>query len=228
MDSRLKTKIVAAAAAAVAVAGGGVAIAATQLGSPSAESQAVINDAAGQLGVEPSKLSDALKKALENRVDAAMKDGRLTRAQGDALKQRIEAGGVPLFGVPLLGFPFRAHFRDHFRHLEAAASYLGLTDDQLRAELAARKTLAQIARAHDKSVDGLVDAMTAEATKRLDQAVAAGRLTKAQRDDIAAELKQHLTAFVNGKRPPAPLGGPPFRDRGRFEAPPPRVWPAPF
>ena len=32
--------------------------------SPQARSQAIVDDAAGTLGVDPSKLSDALKKAL--------------------------------------------------------------------------------------------------------------------------------------------------------------------
>src|ERR671938_1712935 len=118
MDGRRKRQIVAGAAAGLAVAGGGAAIAATQLGSPGAESQAVVNDAARQLGIQPSKLSDALKKALENRVDAAVAAGRLTKAQGDALKARIESGDAPLF--PLGGHHERG-FRHHGPNLDAAA-----------------------------------------------------------------------------------------------------------
>jgi hypothetical protein len=72
MDRSTKTKIVAGAVAAAAIAGGGAAVGATQLRSPSEESQAVVNDAAAQLGVQPQALSNALKKALENRVDAAV------------------------------------------------------------------------------------------------------------------------------------------------------------
>ncbi len=56
-------------------------------------------DAAKQLGVSADKLDAALKKALENRVDAAVKAGTLTAAQGAELKQRIEAGELPLIGV---------------------------------------------------------------------------------------------------------------------------------
>ena len=68
----LKPKVIAGAVAGLAVAGGGAAIAANRLGSPKQESQAVLNDAAKQLGVAPSALSAALKKALENRVDDAV------------------------------------------------------------------------------------------------------------------------------------------------------------
>jgi hypothetical protein len=75
---RLKRKVVAGAVAGLAVAGGGAAVAANQAGSPSEDSQAVLNDAAEQLGVKPAALSSALKKALANRVDAAVAAGRLT------------------------------------------------------------------------------------------------------------------------------------------------------
>src|SRR5262249_40403373 len=97
MEKNTKRKLAAGAVAALAVAGGGAAIGATQFSSPKEQSQAVINDAASQLGVDPSKLTDALKKGLENRVDAAVAAGRLTKAQGDALKAQIESGdNVPL------------------------------------------------------------------------------------------------------------------------------------
>jgi polyhydroxyalkanoate synthesis regulator phasin len=196
MNRSAKRKVAAGAAAAVAIAGGGAAVAATQLSSPKEESQAVVNDAAGQLGVQPQALTDALKKALENRVDAAVADGRLTKEQGDALKQRIESGDAPLFFGPGLGHQGPL---GHFRDLDAAAAYLGLTEAELQAQLEAGKTLAQVATAQGKSVDGLVDALVASAKKHLDDAVAAGRLTQAQEAQVLSDLKQRITDRVNGK-----------------------------
>src|SRR3954447_23335247 len=182
MGSRLNPKVIAGAVAGLAVAGGGGAYAATQLGSPQQDNQAVLNDAAKQLGVEPGALSAALKKALENRIDAAVAAGRLSKAQGDELKQRIGKNGFPLV-VPPFGGP--GHFRDHGIHgLDAAASYLGLSESQLRAQLESGKTLAQVARDKGKSVDGLVAALKADLKKHLDRAVADGHLTKAQEDQI--------------------------------------------
>src|SRR4029078_13191356 len=102
MEKRMKRKVAAGAGALLAVAGGGAAIAATEL-SPKQESQTVLNDAAKELGVSPSDLSAALKGALEQRVHAAVAAGRLTKDQGDELKQRVESGEFPLFGVPGFG-----------------------------------------------------------------------------------------------------------------------------
>ena len=195
--SSLKPKVIAGAVAGLAVAGGGAAVAANQLGSPKQESQAVLNDAAKQLGVEPSALSAALKKALENRVDDAVAAGRLTKAQGDELKQRIESGDMPLFGGPGPAF----HHHGPFGGLDAAATYLGLTDAQLRAQLESGRSLADVAKAQGKTVDRLVQAMVDSAKKKLDAAVAAGRLTQSRADSILSELESHTADFVNGTAP---------------------------
>lgn len=200
---RKRMKLAAGAGAALAVVGAGGAIAATKL-SPQEESKAVVDDAAKQLGVTPAKLQDALEQALANRIDEAVKSGRITEETAEAMKQRLESGDVPLFGGPALerkGLGGKGtHGRLHVG-LDAAASYLGVTEAALREELRAGKTLAAVAKAKGKSVDGLVDALVAAQTKRLDEAVASGRLTKAQRDEIAARLKERTTDFVNGVRP---------------------------
>jgi hypothetical protein len=211
MERKLKRRLAAGGAAALAVAGGGAALAATQLGSPSQTSQAIVDDAASQLGIQPSKLSAALKKAMEKQVDAEVAAGRLTKAQGDELKARIEAQEYPLLGIPFGGRGFGpGHGIGHFDLLDAAASYLGLTEDQLRSELEGGKTLAQAAKDHGKSVSGLVSALVAAEKKELDQAVAAGRLTKAQEDSILDGAEQRATDLVNGVRGP----GHEFRFRG--------------
>jgi hypothetical protein len=229
MDASRKRKVAAGTVAALALAGGGAAIGANQLGgSPGEESKAVVNDAAKQLGVEPSKLTSALKKALEDRVDAAVAAGRLTKAQGDELKQRIESEDFPLFGPPFPGFGF-VHVGPFFHGLDAAASYLGLTESQLRTQLEGGKTLAEIAKAHGKSVDGLIAAMKADAKTKLDAAVAAGRLSKSDEAQILGDLDQRLSDLVNRKlirpyrdddRGLRRFGGPPLFRGGFDEAGP--------
>ena len=214
MDWPHKRKVVAGTAAVLAVGGAGAGIAATRMGSsPSDQSKAVISDAAQQLGIEPAKLSGALKKAIEDRIDAAVAGGRLSKAQGDELKQRIESNGFPLVVPPFLG---HGHFGDHGLHgLDAAASYLGLSESQLRSQLESGKTLAQVAKAQGKSVDGLVAALKADLKQHLDRAVADGRLTQAQENQILANADQRLTQLVNGKFPGPPPGGPGLFRHGR-------------
>jgi polyhydroxyalkanoate synthesis regulator phasin len=183
-------------------AGAGAALAATQL-SPRAESEAIIEDAAEQLGIEPEELSDALQQALENRLDEAVEDGRLTEEQAERLKERLEAGVMPLFRGPRAFSAPRLHRHGPrlFAALDTAAEYLDLTEAELRERLRDGDTLAEIAREEGKSVDGLVTALVAEKTERLDEAVEDGRLTEAQRDRIVASLREQVTAMVNGRLP---------------------------
>ena len=79
------------------------------------------------------------------------------------------------------------------------------------------KTLAQVAKARGKSVDGLVNALVDAAKAELATAVDAGRLTDAQRDSILSGLKERITSLVNGERPRG-FGRPP-PGRGSFDRP---------
>jgi AraC-like DNA-binding protein len=214
----MRRTILTAGAAILAVAGGGAALASTTLGSREEQSRAVIEDTARNLGVTPVELSDALKDALGNRVDEAVDAGRLTEEQGEELKERIESQDYP----PLGGFGLGHHGArggHGFGHFEEAAAYLGMTEDELRDELAEGKTLAEVAEDEGKSVEGLVSALVADETKAIAQAVLDGRLTQAQADRILETAKARATDLVNGEpsgRDHHGLGGP----RGAFPAGP--------
>ena len=190
------------------------AVAASRVLSPGDESKAVIDDAASQLGVKPEALSDALRQALKNRVDEAVKAGRLTEAQAKELKARIDANEFPLlFGpgrrAPGHGFGHLGRFgpsghfgefghRGHFEVLGAAASYLGMTESELREALQ-HKSLAEIAKGKGKSVSGLVAALVAAQEKRIAAAVADGRLTQEQASQLEASLEDRTKDLVNGE-----------------------------
>jgi hypothetical protein len=189
MNLNRKHKIVLGAAALFAAGGSGAAIAASQSDSRGEDSKAIIDDAASELGISPSKLSEALKQALSNRVDDAVAAGRLSKAQGDELKERIESEDVPFFGgVHPRGY---GHF-GFLGDLDAAASYLGLSESDLRAQLRDGKSLAQVAHDQGKSVDGLVDALLKEAKEGLDKAVADGRITEAQAAAALEGLRERI------------------------------------
>jgi len=192
---RTKIKIAGATAAAVALFAVGGAIAADRL-SPKQESDAIVADAAKQLGVDASKLDAALKQALANRVDAAVEAGRITEAEGNELKARITAGEVPLVGV---GPGRGAHVHHHLAGLDTAASYLGVTEAALRTSLRDGSTLAELAQEKGKSVDGLKAALLAAAKADLAEAVEDGRLTAAQQARIVADLPERIEALVNGE-----------------------------
>jgi hypothetical protein len=204
--------------------------------------QAFINDVAGRLHVSPAQLRSAFRQAMIDRINAAVRAGRLSPEMAAAIKQRIErGGGLPLgpgpdrFGAPARwhhpSFFFGPGLITHAGIAGRAASYLGLTDQQLMKQLASGRSLAQIARAQGKSVAGLEQALIASARSSLDQAVRAGRLPHALEQHLLRALSQHIRMIVTLKAPPDELppgphehwmhpGGPfPFHGRAGFVPP---------
>jgi hypothetical protein len=155
-NPRRKLAIGAAALAACSFAGG--AYAAAQDSDASATSKAFLNDVANRLDVTPQKLTAALDGALSDQLNAAVKAGKLTQTQANAIERRVERQGFTPFG-PFGPGPF-GRGRPHFRRtlipaLSAGAKYLGISVSQLSSELRSGRSLEQIARSHGKSVAGL-------------------------------------------------------------------------
>jgi uncharacterized membrane protein len=201
-----RTLVIGAVALAVVV-GCGAAIAATKaVVDPEAEREAFQAAVAEKLGVTTAELENAYQEAALEQLDAAVEAGRLTKEQADAIRDRIESGDV--FG-PHLFFGDHPHGGPglHGPPLDGAADYLGLTETELHEQLRAGKSLAEIAKAEGKSVDGLKDALLADAKERLDQVVEDGRLTAAQRDEMLERLESKIDDLVNGT-PPADRGHP--------------------
>jgi hypothetical protein len=217
---RSRKALAVASAVVIAAGAGGAAIAASGSGSPFSPSS-FLDDLAGRLGVTTQKLKDASKAAAIDQVDAALKAGTITQAQADELKARIDAGdGLPFLGGPGFGFHHDGLGHGFGVSLDAAATYLGLSEDALRQKLEAGQTLAQIAQATSgKSVDGLEQALVAAVTKKLDQAVTDKRITAAQEQTLLADFKSHLNDLVNGTFPARPGGPGPFSRSFRGFAP---------
>jgi len=195
-----KRALVAASALSLVVGAGG-AIAASK--SSATRGDGFLARVAGHLGISTEKLEDATKAAAIDQVNADLEAGRITKAQADAMKAQIEKGGVPLFfgGPHRFGdFGHKMPFAPH-DHLSSAAAYLGLTVPQLFQKLANGQSLADVAEAQHKSVDGLKQAILDGAKKDLDQAVKSGFLTEAQAKDALEALESHIDDIVNGKFP---------------------------
>jgi hypothetical protein len=205
VSTRVKRRIVIAAVA-LGVAGlGGTALATSSSGGNS-----FFDDVAHRLGVSPAKLHSAVNGALADRLDQLVKQGKLTRAQANAiLKHAKEHGGDFPFGGSdhNPGGPGEFGFRHHGfgpfggpgpmgGPFAGAAKYLGISTDELMKDLHSGKTLAAIAKAKGKSVSGLESALIAPLKARLDSAVKAKHLTKSQEQHILDMLTKGIDGFV--------------------------------
>jgi ribosomal protein S20 len=95
----------------------------------------------------------------------------------------------------------------HRPKLDAAAQALNLSVDDLRSKLRDGKTLAQVAADQNVDKQKVIDAMVADATAHIDQAVQDGKITADQANERKSNLQERVTRLVNE--------GPPERGGGR-------------
>jgi lambda repressor-like predicted transcriptional regulator len=158
---------------------------------------ASLADIATTHGKSVNGLEQALIESAKTDLDKSVAAGDITAGQEQQmlteLRSRIDdlvhlKGGAP--------FPPRRPLGDP---LAAAADYLGLSADDLVQELKDGKSLADVAKARGKSVDGLEQAVIDAAKSALDKSVAAGDMTADQEQQILGQLRSQMDDFVNGK-----------------------------
>jgi len=173
---------------------------------------------ADKLGVSVDKLQSALREALKATVAQALKDGKLTQDQAGKANERIDK---MTFDKPLFGQFMAARRQDVMRAtfaigkeaIETATDKLGMTPKELLGELRDGKSLADVAKAKNVSVDDLKAAILAAVNAQIDQAVKDGKLTQAQADQIKSKVASELDLskklpkeWLGGQRPFAPRG----------------------
>ena len=125
-------------------------------------------------------MSAALEQALEDRVDAAVASGAITKAEGDRAKAMIESGELPLFFAG-----------GHHRPGASASATTGpVSRERPPTSGSPRRSSGPSSIRKDPGADrdrarktaaGLVQALYEAKKKDLDAAVAAGKLTGRRR-----------------------------------------------
>ena len=144
-------------------------------------------------------LKTALVAAIKTKVDAAKAAGKLDAARADRLLQRAPQLVERLVNAKPRARAMRAKGA-RGGLLKAAATYLGVTNAQLVTDLRAGKSLAQVATAKNKSVDGLKQTLLAALKQKVDAAVAAGRLDAARAQKLLERAPAHIERLVNRSR----------------------------
>lgn len=174
------------------------------------QSGKTLAEVAAAQGRSVSGLEDALVADARSHLDAAVSAGKITADEESSMLAETTSHVDDLVnGKVQSQLPGRGGARGPGPGLDAAATYLGLTADELGTQLQAGKTLAQVAAAQGKSVSGLEDALVADAKSHLDAAVSAGDMTADQARAMLDKLSAHVDDLVNTSARPAPFGPPP-------------------
>ena len=184
------------AASATLLVGGGAALAASGDGDRGKMCEQRLAKIAENRGVSVEQLQADIKARVLARIDAAEKAGRISSERATRLRARVSEGS--LCGA-------RNHVRARIAArsmLRAAAGFLGLNREQLRAQLPGT-SLTGLAEKQGKSASALEAAMVAPAKARLAKAVEDKKLSQDRADEILAKLEksaERLATHVFAKK----------------------------
>ena len=198
----MRSKIVAAAITASMLGGAGAGIALFSPGLVGAQTESGTSSTATQTQTgdpaEPRALPRWVTDALKKLVDA----NTINQSQSDAVAQALteaqpakRPGDGHHRGGP--GGPGRGPGHN----IGVVAEALGMTEADLHASLRSGKSIADVAKEKNVDLQKVIDAIVAAETKRIDEAVAAGRFTQAQGDAKKAGLVERITERVNQVKP---------------------------
>ena len=145
---------------------------------------------------------------LKSTLDPLVEAGTITQAQEDAVIKALTDAGLERGGR---GGPGGRHGGPG---LDAAATALGVTTDELRTAVEGDQTIAQVAESKGVPVQTVIDAMVAELKTHLAEEVASGEHTQAEADQKLADATTRITDMVNNGGPAKGegRGGPPPDD----------------
>jgi lipoate-protein ligase A len=92
--------------------------------------------------------------------------------------------------------------------LVTVAKALNMTEAELKAELVAGKSVADVAKAQSVDIDTVIAALTTEFKAHLAEEVTSGKHTQAEADAKLAEFSTRVTTMVNTAGLPQGKGGP--------------------
>ena len=151
--------------------------------------------------------------AIASILTALVAKGTITQAQADAIKTAF-AAAAPVRGIDKPGKGMGLLGEDRAAAEALISKTIGVDTATIRTRIAAGESLGAIAGAKRAE---LITVLVAEATKRIDAAVTAGKMTAAQATSLKAGLTAHVTAEVDqvgGKRGPGMGGKEGKHDRG--------------
>ena len=153
------------------------------------------------------------EEAIASVLSALVTKGTITQAQADAIKTAF-AAAAPVRGIDKPGKSMGLLGEDRAAAETLISKTIGVDTATIRTRIAAGESLGAIAGAKRAE---LITVLVAEATKRIDAAVTAGKMTAAQATSLKAGLTAHVTAEVDqvgGKRGPGKGSKEGKHDRG--------------
>lgn len=148
-------------------------------------------DLAQEKGISADTLIAKLTEKVHVRIDEAVKAGTLTQEKADAAKQKlseriknmVETKGLHKFDHGRMGKGGMGHIG-----LDKAAAVIGISKDELSAQLKAGKSITEVAQEHGISKDQLIAKLKEEMTPMLEKFVD----SKHMKDQVKEQTKDKV------------------------------------
>mgnify|MGYP001034232807 CR=1 FL=1 len=177
-------------------------------------------------GITAEKLPAFMQEVCTQVIDQAVKDGKLTQAQADAFKAKLQdSNWTEMWGGRGMGLTPKTSedwggrmgsrggmmgVQDSWMHdelLKAFAAKVGLTVDEVTTRLEAGETHTQIAESKGITGDAYTTLWKTIHTQVIDQAVIDGKLTQEQADAIKARIESNAMPMWGGEFSQGGKGG---------------------
>jgi hypothetical protein len=141
---------------------------------------------ATRLGVDRAKLDAAFSAAMQDTVDQAVRDGKLTQDQAGKVRDFAASGLAGLLGSSLNGEQYgsRLDSADADAIVGAVGQLFGMTADQLREAVHGGQTLDTLEQSHHVTAQQVNDAALHTIRTQLDQGVQSGKWSQAEADKM--------------------------------------------
>jgi hypothetical protein len=161
---------------------------------------------AKNLGVDQGKFDSAFVSAINTTIDQAVKDGKMTQAQGDTVKSRYSSGlsgmqnGFPGFGFGR-GFGKMGMRGEQLYTTADIAGALGMSEADFNTALQSGKSIADIAKAQNKDLATVKQTLLGDAKTKLNSQVTGKTLAQAQADQLYQNLTNSIDIMLNSAGP---------------------------
>lgn len=163
-------------------------------------------------GVAAQTVIDELVAGSQTRMDAAIAAGKLTAEDAAAWQAKLTERFTYFVNNTQEAFSKAKEGRSkgaHGNHSRSGkggdkfatiAELIGMDTKALFTELKAGKSIAQVATDKGVNPQTIVDSLMQDMTTRLDEAVAAGKITAEEAQQKRVGMQEDITAWINGTK----------------------------
>ena len=163
-------------------------------------------DVAKAQGVNVQSVIDVIVTEVKAHIADEVKSGEITQAEADAKLADVTTKVTEMVNSVRPGDMGGRGHGGPAKSLASVATVLKMTEAELKTQLDAGKSLADVAKAQGVNVQSVIDVIVTEVKAHIADEVKSGEITQAEADAKLADVTTKVTEMVNSVRP-GDMGG---------------------